>query len=193
MAHTPKFRVSYPSVFKPRKNDLNGKDEYSVQALFAPGENLDKLKEAAKAACEKKWGKDATKWPPNLRSPFRDQADRAKKNEKGDMVLPEGYVAGAKYLNLKSERKPGVVDGQVQPILDQTHFYAGCYAIAVVEAYAYDQKGNRGVSFGLQHLQKVADGEPFGNRVKVEDAFAPISASTEGGAAAPASAGGIFD
>jgi hypothetical protein len=30
-----------------------------------------------------------------------------------------------------------------------------------VTAYAYDKAGNRGVSIGLQNLQKMAEGSPF--------------------------------
>lgn len=189
---TPEFRVSYPSVFKPKLNDLNGKQEYSLQALFPKGADLTKLKALCQAACEKKWGKEPAKWPANLRTPFRDQGDRAKTNDQGKRVLPAGYEEGAKYLNLKSERKPGVVDQNVQPIIDETQFYAGCYAQATIQAFAYDQKGNRGVSFGLQNIQKTRDGQPFGNVTKAEDDFAPVSASAEGGGDSKA-ASAIFD
>ena len=51
---TPKFRVSYPNVFKPRRNELNGKDEYSVVALFKKGEDLSKLKKLVQEAAEKR-------------------------------------------------------------------------------------------------------------------------------------------
>lgn len=171
--NTPKFRVSYPTVFKARKNDLNGKDEYSVQALFAPDADLTMLKKALEKAIVDMWGADKAKWPKNLRNPFRDQGDRAK-DVNGKMVLPNGYVEGAKYLNLKSTKKPAVVDKNVQAIIDEPEFYAGCYAIASVNSYAYDQLGNKGVSFGLVNIQKVADGEPFGNRTTPEQDFAPI-------------------
>lgn len=174
---TPKFRVSYPNVFKPRRNELNGKDEYSVVALFKKGEDLSKLKKLVQEAAEKEFGKDPKKWPKNMRSPFRDQAERSKVNEEtGQEYLPDGYEAGAIFINLKSAHKPGVVDGQVQPILDEAEFYPGCYAIASVNAYAYNQKGNAGVSLGLQNIQKVAEGEPFGGRSKAEDDFAAVPA-----------------
>lgn len=191
---TPEFRVSYPNVFKARKNDLNGKDEYSVVALFPKDADMSALKAACEAACEKKWGTEKAKWPANLRSPFRDQADRAKKDEQtGKMVLPAGYESGAKYLNLKSERMPGLVDKKVQPITDQGEFYAGCYAVASLQAYAYDQKGNRGVSFGLQNIMKTKEGEPFGNRVKAEDDFAPLAGTQAAGASGEGDAASIFD
>ena len=66
---TPKFRVSYPNVFEAKKNDLTGKMEYSIVALFKKGENLDALKKAVTDEIEKKLGPDKSKWPKNLRSP----------------------------------------------------------------------------------------------------------------------------
>lgn len=167
---TPKFRVSYPKVFKPEVNTMSGKSEYSVVALFDKNADLTKLRAAIKEAIEEKWGKDPAKHPKNLRSPLRDQGERAK-----DGVLPNGYVKGAVFITLKSKEKPGVVDEQVQPILDESTFYSGCYAHAAVSVYAYDQAGNRGVGIGLTNIQKVADGEPISGRPKPEASFTPVA------------------
>jgi hypothetical protein len=183
---TPSFRVSYPNVFKPKRNELNGKDEYSLVALFPKGADLSQLKAAAMAAIEKKWPNPATR-PQNIRTPFRKHEDRIK-----DGKLPAGYEAGGIYINLKSSVKPGVVNQQVQDIIDPQDFYAGCYARAAVTAFAYDQKGNRGVSFGLQNLQKVKDGDPLGSRTLATDDFAPLEAqATE--LAAGGDATSLFD
>jgi hypothetical protein len=172
---TPEFRVAFPSVFKPRRNDLNGKDEFSLVALFPKGADLTPLKKAAHAACVKKWGEDQKKWPQGLRSPLRDQGDRFKINDEGQEVAPQGYEKGAVYLNLRSNQRPGVVDQNVQPIIDESEFYGGCWAKASINAYAYDQKGNRGVAFGLGNVQKVKDDDAFGNRTKPEQDFAPVA------------------
>lgn len=191
---TPEFRVSYPNLFKTRKNELSGADEYGVTALFAKGADLSKLHAAAKEAIEKKWGADKAKWPKNLRSPFRDQAEKAKKNDKNEDVLPAGHEAGAIFLNLKTKQKPGLVstkrsaDDPTKPaeITDESEIYAGCYAVASVSCYTYDQKGNRGVSFGLRNMQKTRDGDPLGNRTRAQDDFAPVEA-VSGGAGSSAS------
>jgi len=168
---TPKFRASYPNVFKAVSNKLSKKMEYSVVALFPKGADLSGLKKAAKDACIEKWGADETKWPKNLESPFKDQGDRAK-----DGVLPQGYEKGAIYMNLKNKNKPGVVDQNVQPIIDESEFYPGCWAIASVNCFAWDYEGVKfGVSFGLNNIQKVKDGEPFSGRTKAEDDFAPVA------------------
>lgn len=170
---TPKFRASFPQLFKAKKNDLNGRDEYSVVALFDKGQDLSTLKAAATEALEKKWGKDKSKWPQNLRSPFRDQGERAKDMD-GKKVLPAGYEEGAIFVTLKSEQRPGVVDANVQDIIDESQIYAGCILRATVRAYAYDNKGNRGVSFGLGNVQKCGDGPPLGGRSRPQDDFSPI-------------------
>lgn len=173
---TPKFRVSYPNVFNARENEMSGKMEYSVVALFDKGTDLSELRKVAKEAVIKKWGADEKKWPKTLKSPFRDQGER----EKEDGTMPEGYVEGAKFLNLKATRRPGLVDQELNDIIDETKFYGGCYARAEVNAYAYDMKGNKGVAFGLNNLQKVADGDPFGNRTPASEAFSPIEEVEEG-------------
>lgn len=170
---TPTFRVSYPNVFKPRKNELNGAMEYSLVALFPKGADLSQLISAAQKAIEETWGTDKSKWPKTLRSPFRDQAER-EKEVNGQMVMPEGHEKGAIFINLKSKQRPGVVDQNVQDIIDESEFYAGCFAKASVRAYTYDQKGNRGVAFGLGNIQKVGDGDPLGGRTRAQDDFAPI-------------------
>jgi hypothetical protein len=183
---SPEFRVAFPKVFKAERNDLNGKDEFSVVALFAKGADLSKMKAAAKAAAEKKWGADPKKWPKNLRDPFRDQGDREKEDDDGNAYLPAGYEKGAFYLNLKSTKRPGLVDAKVQDIIDETDFYGGCYARAQVNAFAYDNKGNAGVSFGLNHVQKLKDGESFGAGARnPADVFEAVGGDSAGG--------GVFD
>ena len=172
--NTPEFRVSYPNVFKPKRNDLNGKDEFSIVALFKKGQDLSVLEAAIVKAATDKWGPDKLKWPKPLRNPIRDQGERAKEVD-GKRVLPAGHEEGAKFINLKSAQRPGVVDQNVQDILEESQFYAGCYARASINAFAYDQKGNRGVSFGLGNIQKMREGEPLGNRARPEQDFAPIA------------------
>lgn len=180
-ATTPHFRVSYPKVFRPELNKLSKKEEFSVVALFPKGADLSVLKKAAQDACEKEWGADKTKWPPGLRSPFRDQGERIKAAIAEEKAPPAGYEDGAIYLNLKSKNKPGVVDQNVQDIIVESDFYAGCWARATVFAQAYAQAGNKGVSFYLQNVQKVKEGEPLGGKVAPQNDFAPIEGTASTG------------
>jgi len=179
---TPVFRLAFPAVFKAKLNKMNEKEEYSLVALFKKGEDLTKLKQAAEAAVIKKWPNEL---PDSIRSPFRDQADR-----KGT-----GYEPGAIFMTLKSQEKPGVVDQNVEEIIDTSQVYAGCWCKASINAYAYDQKGNKGVAFGLVNLQKVSDGDPISSRTRATDDFAAIKGTgtpTKDGVADTGAAGSLF-
>lgn len=165
---TPKARLSYPNLFKARAMEEGQEAKYSCSLIFdadaqkSPAFAL--MKQQAALAAKEKWG---DKIPSNLRSPFRSG------DEKGD----EAY-AGAIFINSTSKLKPGIVGGSIDPLTgklrvieDPAEIYAGCYVIAAVRAYAYEAKGNRGVAFGLQGLQKIGDGEPIGGGAVRADTF----------------------
>ena len=171
---TPEFRVSYPKVFKAERNEMSGKDEYSVVALFKKGQDITVLKKALEECLTEKFGDDKAKWPKNLKNPFRDQADREK-----DGVMPAGYEKGALFITLKSTNKPGVVDASVSLIIDEKDFYAGCFARATVRVGYYDKAGNKGVAFYLQNIQKLRDGEPLSGRASAETEFAPVESNDD--------------
>lgn len=164
---TPEFRVSFPWVFTPQKSDDPTKaPKYSVTMLFPKNADLSLLKKAAMDVMTEKFGPDKSKWPSSFRNPFRDQKDKADKFK--------GYEPGCLFITATSKGMPGLVDANVQKIINPSEFYAGCYAVATVNAFAYDNKGNKGVSFGLRNIQKTRDGEPLGNRSNPESDFAPV-------------------
>ncbi len=77
-------------------------------------------------------------------------------------------------VEARTKLKPGVVDQKRNEILDASEFYAGCYARATLTCYAYDSMGNKGVSFGLQNVQKVKDGTAFSGKRNAKDDFDEI-------------------
>lgn len=179
---TPEFRVAFPKVFKPERNELNGKDEFSIVALFPKDADLSALKAAIKQAAVNLFG---AKLPANLRSPIRDGEEK----RKDDGSIPNGYE-DAVFVTMRCQKRPGVVDQAVQDIIDESEFYGGCYARANVHVKAYDQKGNKGVAVYLNHVQKVRDGEAFGTgRVSPQQAFEAVEGAT---AKAGNSAGSVF-
>jgi hypothetical protein len=173
---TPKFRVSFPSVFQPKESmNAGGEPKYGIVMLFdtkdpAVAKGLEQMKAAARAAATEKWGADTSKWPKGLRLPFR----------KGEEKDYDGYGPGIIFVNASSKMKPGLVDQNVQPIIDPSEFYGGCYARATVNAFAYDTSGNRGISFGLRNIQKVADGDSFSGKSAPEKDFMPIDTPAGG-------------
>ena len=170
---TPEFRVSFPSVFVARAAVEGQEPKFSVTMLFAKTTDLTPLKIAAKAAIISKWGEDQAKWPKNLRLPFRDGSEKEY----------DGYE-GTTFCTASSKMRPGLVDHALQPIIEPSEFYGGCYARATISMFAYDVSGNRGVGIGLRNIQKIRDGEPFSGRNKAEKDFDAIAVPPAGGNAA---------
>lgn len=165
---TPEFRVSFPAVFE-AKSFKGQEAQFSVVMLFDKKTDLKELRKIALNAAEEKWGSDQKKWPKDFRRPFRD----------GDVEKPDtiGYP-GTVFVSAKSKTQPGLVGPSRQPILNAKDFYAGCYARAEVIAFAYDNIGN-GVSFSLQNIQKLRDGDSLSGRKNAEDVFDAVTDSSE--------------
>lgn len=168
---TGKVRLSYAHLFEPHAIDGN-EPKYSVSVIIPKSdkETLRAIKEAVNEAKEQGKGKWGGKVPANVKTPLRDgDVDR-----EGD----EAY-AGCYFLNANSKNKPGIVDVNVQPILDATEVYSGCYARLTLNFYAYNANGNKGVAAGLGNVQKLADGEPLGGFTRAEDDFDVIESAED--------------
>lgn len=159
---TPKFRLSFPELFEPKAFDGQA-PKYSIQMLFDKKTDLSPLKAAVKKAIVDKWGQNP---PKGLVLPFKDG------NEK-DL---EGYEDKI-VVSASTKFKPQVVDQKVEPILVADDIYAGCYARAAINAYAWEYKNakgqvmKRGVSFNLESVQKLAEGERFVKRPDASETF----------------------
>lgn len=160
---TGKIRFSYANVWEPKS--INGSDpKYSVSLIIPKSDKatLKKIKEAIEEAKKEGVAKLGGKIPTNLKTPLRD----------GDIDRPEDEAyTNSYFINANSNTKPGIVDKDVQPILDQSEFYSGCYGRASIVFYAYNANGNKGIACGLQNLQKIEDGEPLGGHSRAEDDF----------------------
>ena len=55
------------------------------------------------------------------------------------------------------------------PILTYSEVYSGVYDRTSISFYAFNSSGNKGIARGLNKLQKVCDGEPFGVKASDED------------------------
>lgn len=168
---TPPFRVSYPHLFK--ANAMKGSaPKYSVTMLFKKSEgdkakDLPEIMAAIRAAKISQFGKDKLNWP-KMASCITD-GDDAKFADK------EGYKGhwAIKASSIETS-KPGLVDEELEPILEQALFYPGCYARAQVFARVWEfpeGSGRHGVHFILDNVQKLKDGKPFGGKKSAKDAF----------------------
>jgi len=160
---TPEFRLSFPALFEPKSFDTeqNANAKYSMVMVFPKSTDISALKEAAGAAILAKWPDKASR-PKNLKSPFRDGGEK----EDWDGFGPETI-----FITVSSKSPPGIVDQKRQPIIDSKEIYAGCYCRATIVPWAYDKAGNRGISFWLNNVQKLRDGESLSGRVAAENDF----------------------
>jgi hypothetical protein len=63
------------------------------------------------------------------------------------------------YLNATTIEKPGVVDIDLNPIIDLAEIYDGCYGRASLTFYPYTTDTGAGIAIGLNNIQKLHDGE----------------------------------
>lgn len=172
---TGRVRLSFVHVFEPFAQQPGQEPKYSCVLMIPKSDKatLAKIRTAIDAAAEAgKASKFGGKIPPNLSTTLHDA------DEESDLErYPE--FAGHYTMSVSSKVKPGIVDANVNPILDSTEVYSGCFARVQIGAFAYNTNGNRGVSFGLNHIQKLADGDYLGGRTRAEDVFEPIEDETE--------------
>lgn len=156
-------RFSYLHCWEP--DSVNGGDpKYSVSAIIRKDDTstVNAIKAAIEQAKKDSVGKWGGKIPANLKMPLRD----------GDIDHPddENY-RGCYFINCNSRQAPQVVDSKVNPILDQSEVYSGCYGNISVTFFGYNSSGNRGVGAGLGNIQKIRDGESLGGRTNAADDF----------------------
>lgn len=168
---TPEFRVSYPHVHKAQafgKND----PQYSVTMLFPKKTDMSEIIGAIKKAKIAKWGAKEN-WPKMTRPVYLD-------GDKPEFAEKEGYKGHwIIKAHAKEDQRPEVVDENVQPITDASDFYPGCYARAQVLVQAWDNEFGKGVSFYLDHVQKLRDGKSFAGKKPADQVFTPVNSGRD--------------
>lgn len=169
---TPLARFSYVHVFEPAKTPSEDL-KYSVSILIpkSDGKGVEMLNRAIQEAADK--GVEIGKYPASkrkaLRYPLRDGDEEHAQGKRG----PE--YKGFLFFNASSQNQPGVVDANLNPIMDPMEFYSGCWGHADVNFFPYNQAGNIGVGAGLNNLMKKKDDDRLDGRMKAEDAFAEFA------------------
>lgn len=161
---TGKVRFSYAHVFEPSAINEGDDKKYSVAILIPKKdkETIKKIEKAVAAAKEAGKVKFGGKIPAGLKVPLRD-GDIDREDD-------ENYK-GCYFINASSKSKPGVVDQDLNPILDKEEFYSGCYGRASLNFYAFNVSGNRGVACGLNNLQKLEEGLKLSGGSSASDDF----------------------
>jgi hypothetical protein len=161
---TGKVRFSYAHVFTPQASEEGKQPKYSVSIIIPKSDKatIDKINKAieeAKAENAAVWGGTV---PKGLKGGLRD----------GDEEKDDPAYANSYFINANSAQKPGVVDADLNPILDQSEFYSGCYGRASISFFAYNSNGSKGVGCGLNNVQKLEDGDKLGGASSAADDFA---------------------
>lgn len=160
-------RLSYTHLFQkyaPTGNDSEAK--YMTNVLIPKGEEetVNALKkaiaEAKRAGVLSKWG---GREPKKVDNPLKEG------DEKDDPVY-NGHF----HVNAKCKTRPGVVDRDRQPIMDEEEIYSGVWAVVSVTFFPYDVSGNKGIACGLNNVMKFKDGEPLGGRSSASADFGGV-------------------
>ena len=171
---TVRGRLSYVHVFKPHAATPGAEEKFSTTILVPKTdvETKQKIDVAIKAATElgvsEKW--NGVK-PPTVPNPIWD-GDGVKQN--GEQFGPECKGHWVFTASAKADYPPQVVDRRVQPILDQSEIYSGCYANVAVNFFPYLFAGKKGIGAGLGNIQKIKDGESLAGTRTAEQDFAVV-------------------
>lgn len=159
-------RISFPKLFEAEETP-SGQLKFGAQLLIDKTDKatIKKIKAAVEAAKEigkvKKWSGII---PKALKLPLRD-GDAEKEGEQYENCF---------FVNATSDNKPGVCDRNVQPITDEDEIYPGCYVIASVNFYPFNEGGSKGVACGLNNIMKVKDGPRLDGRTSAAQDFKDV-------------------
>lgn len=144
-------RLLFENVNAPTKDD-QGEDVWTACLVFPKSYKKTEavINKYIKDLMLAQWGNKALN-NPALITPLKD----------GDNPSREGNAlfAGSWYVNVKTKRKPILVDTDGSSADGTGAIYSGCYVSVLLRGYAYDKRGNKGVGLSFSAIQKVADGE----------------------------------
>jgi hypothetical protein len=185
---TPEGALSYPKLFKselPYNAKPTDKNKWSTSLVFdkdkAATPEFKALLTAAVATAREKWGADVSDkiqfdakgmafvqfGKQTLRMPFRN--DTANKGYPEPFVY---YISASKTDDPnKNIITPRVFNRNGTVLTDTKEIYNGAKARISVHPFSYDVGGNKGVAFGLNNVQKMADGPRFDSNKNAGDEF----------------------
>ena len=163
---------SYLTINEPKAPLGGGTPKFSVSLIIPKSDKvtIQKVRAAIQAAYDEGTSKlkgNSKTVPPlsAIKTPLRD----------GDIERPDDPVyKNCFFINANSVTKPGVVDADLNPIIDPSELYSGIIGRASINFYAFNSNGNKGIACGLNNLQKLADGTPLGGHSRAEDDFAGL-------------------
>ena len=159
---TPYATLSFPVLFTPKPRAPGSDPVYACSLLFSPeaqkSPEYKKMQQAVAKVIKEKFPTVPVK---RLHLPFRQASEKPY----------AGYEPGWTFINPWSKNKPGIVDVRLQDVLDPAELWAGQIVRANIMPFHYDTSGNKGISFGLNHIQLIKrdapriDGRSTANKV----------------------------
>lgn len=161
---TGKVRFSFCHVFEPTSMIEGGIPKYSVSIIIPKSDTatVAKLNAAFEEAKNSNAGFFGGAVPKGLKGGLRD----------GDEERDDEAYANSYFINANSVQKPGLVDADMNAIIDPSEFYSGCFGRASVTFYPYNASGSKGIACGLNNIQKLEDGERLGGGSSAASDFA---------------------
>ena len=158
-------RLSFNDLFTPRAAQEGQDPKYQAVLLIPKTDQqaIAMINTAIKNAVDDGVARGVFKQPidPAMTQypPLRD-GDRPKNDgtSRGEAYAGHWYISAKS----KADRRPFLVDANVQPIIDPSEVYSGMYVNAAVQFYAYGNSGNTGIAANIVGIQKVRDGERLG-------------------------------
>lgn len=159
---TGEVRFSFVHIFKPYAITPESDPKYSLTCLLPKTDTVTKaafdqaIANAIQRGAQERWGGIV---PPIVPNPIHD----------GDGVKQDGTPFGSECkghwvftATSKQDYAPDVAGPNLEPILDQSQVYSGCYGRVSINVYPYLFGVKKGIGFGLGAVQKLRDGEPLG-------------------------------
>jgi hypothetical protein len=190
---TPVFVISYPHLFKPvamqQADGSPGRPSWSVTAVFT--EEAQKtpefaaLKEAALKVGVEKFGSDFQKYVAAgvYHWPFKKDVLGKYPQFPNAVVMTFRnwqWAPGVVSRRPGPDGRPAIITEESQVIGHPDEIYGGALGVAVVSPFAFDRQVKKGVSFGLNSLQKWGDGPRLDSKRSAQDEFeADLSAAIE--------------
>lgn len=160
---TPMGRIAYPYAFERAKSlDPDKEGKYEVTLYIPKSENIDALlsevNRVGKEAFGTKFiGQDKLKHPP-----IKDGDEKGSDHPAFNHWIVRG----------KSNSKPAVVKGDLSALTDSDDLYGGCFGKLNLTPASYQIPSGWGITFYLNAVQKVKDGERFaGSSTSPEEMF----------------------
>jgi hypothetical protein len=172
---TPEFRLAFAALFAPAVNrqNPNGVAKYGCTLLIPKTTDISSLRAIMLKCAKEEYGEDlAGLKGAKLENPIKD----------GDQKPEWPGFPGNWYIRTVTQIQPAVFDQackEVKPV-EQKRVYAGCYCKAQVHCFAWKHSGKIGVSFGVDAVQLVRDGEPFVGVVDAEKVFGVVPGAAAG-------------